>query len=80
MSSTAQEYSPLMSRIHTYVSSELGILANAYLIETRDGVVAIDATLTVSDAEKLRALLDSFNRPLLAVLITHGHPDHRSIR
>ena len=72
MSSTAQEYSPLMSRIHTYVSSELRILANAYLIETRDGVVAIDATLTVSDAEKLRALLDSFNRPLLALLITHG--------
>ncbi|HEY3042223.1 MAG TPA: MBL fold metallo-hydrolase [Pyrinomonadaceae bacterium] len=76
MSSTVQEYSPLMARIHTYVSSELGILANAYLIETSDGVVAIDATLTVSDAEKLRAQLDSFNRPLLAVLITHGHPDH----
>jgi glyoxylase-like metal-dependent hydrolase (beta-lactamase superfamily II) len=76
MSSTASEYSPLMARIHTYVSSALGILANAYLIETRDGVVAIDATLTVSDANNLRAQLDSFGRPLLAVLITHGHPDH----
>ena len=35
MSSTAQEYSPLMSRIHHYLSSELGILANAHISSKR---------------------------------------------
>jgi glyoxylase-like metal-dependent hydrolase (beta-lactamase superfamily II) len=67
---------PLSDRVRTHVSSEAGILANAYLIETGDGVVAVDATLTVSDAKALRARLDALGRPLLAVLVTHGHPDH----
>jgi glyoxylase-like metal-dependent hydrolase (beta-lactamase superfamily II) len=45
-------------------------------VETEKGVVAIDATLTVSDAKALRAKLDALKKPLLAVLLTHGHPDH----
>lgn len=53
-----------------------GILANAYLVETPTGVVAIDATLRVSDARALRARIDATGKPLLAVLLTHGHPDH----
>jgi glyoxylase-like metal-dependent hydrolase (beta-lactamase superfamily II) len=76
MSSQVQRQAKLTACVHTYASSEGGILANAYLIETSEGVVAIDATLTVSDANHLRALLDSLERQLLAVLITHGHPDH----
>jgi len=76
MSSQVQRQVELTARVHTYASSEGGILANAYLIETNDGVVAIDATLTVSDANNLRELLNSLGRPLAAVLITHGHPDH----
>lgn len=62
--------------IHTHSSGETGIFANAYLVETANGIVAIDATLTVSESKALRARLDSFQKPLLAVLITHGHPDH----
>jgi|SRR5215510_3681237 len=76
MSSQVKRQIELTARVHTYASSEGGILANAYLIETNDGVVALDATLTVSDANELRDLLDSLGRPLLAVLVTHGHPDH----
>jgi glyoxylase-like metal-dependent hydrolase (beta-lactamase superfamily II) len=64
------------ARVHTYVSSELGIFANPYLIETAEGLVAVDATLTVSDARRFRDTLDSLGDPLLAVLLTHGHPDH----
>jgi len=66
----------LAERVHTYVSSEFGIFANAYLLETPDGVVAIDTTLTVSDAKAFRERLAALGRPLLAVLLTHGHPDH----
>ena len=63
-------------RIHPHVSSEAGILANAYLIESANGVVAVDATLTHSESRALRARVDSLGKPLLAVLITHAHPDH----
>src|SRR3989475_11379723 len=62
--------------IHRYAAGASGMFVNAYLVETPHGVVAIDATLTESDSKALRAQLDSLGKPLLAVLLTHGHPDH----
>jgi glyoxylase-like metal-dependent hydrolase (beta-lactamase superfamily II) len=49
---------------------------NAYLVEGPHGVVAVDSTLTVSDARALRSKVDELGKPLLAVLVTHAHPDH----
>jgi glyoxylase-like metal-dependent hydrolase (beta-lactamase superfamily II) len=65
-----------MARIHTHASGEGGIFANAFVVETDRGVVAIDATLTVSESRAFRKMLDAIGKPLLAVLLTHGHPDH----
>lgn len=62
--------------IHRYAAGPAGALVNAYLVEGDDGVVAIDGTLTVSDGRALRARLDDLGKPLLAVLVTHAHPDH----
>ncbi len=62
--------------VHVYAADGGGIFANAYLVETQRGVVAIDGTLRVSDGKAVRAKLDAIGKPLLAVLITHGHPDH----
>jgi glyoxylase-like metal-dependent hydrolase (beta-lactamase superfamily II) len=58
------------------MSGEEGIFVNGYLIETANGVVIIDSALTVSESKMLKAQLDSINKPLLAILITHPHPDH----
>jgi hypothetical protein len=46
-------------KIHVYSSGELGIFANAFLIETNNGVVVIDSTLTVSESKSLKARLDA---------------------
>jgi glyoxylase-like metal-dependent hydrolase (beta-lactamase superfamily II) len=62
--------------IHTHASGEGGIYSNAYLIETRSGVVAVDATLSETESKTLRRELEALGKPLLAVLITHPHPDH----
>lgn len=62
--------------IHRHASGETGIFANAYLVESKAGVVAVDATLTNSESKSLRARLNQLNKPLLAILITHPHPDH----
>jgi glyoxylase-like metal-dependent hydrolase (beta-lactamase superfamily II) len=67
---------PAAPRIEQIASPAEGIFANAYLIETADGVVAVDAALRVSDANALRARIDVLGKPLLGVLLTHGHPDH----
>ncbi len=63
-------------KIHSYQSGDNGINANAYAVETEHGVVAIDSTLTVSDSKAFKALIEQTGKPLLAVLITHAHPDH----
>jgi glyoxylase-like metal-dependent hydrolase (beta-lactamase superfamily II) len=49
---------------------------NAYLVETATGVVVVDSTLGVSDGRALRRRVDALKKPLVAVLITHSHPDH----
>ena len=71
------EMEPLSNpTIHTYTSSLDKGLVNAYLVETESGVVAIDGTLTVSDGLALRDRVSEIGKPLLAVLLTHPHPDH----
>ena len=65
-----------MPEIHCHSSGEAGILANAYIVETERSLVAVDATLTVSEARSFRERLIRLGKPLKAVLITHGHPDH----
>lgn len=62
--------------IHIYTAAEAGLLVNSYLIETADGVVLVDATLLVSDARALAARIVALHKPLLAVFVTHAHPDH----
>jgi len=62
--------------VHRHSTGPEGALVNAYLIETSEGIVAVDGTLTVSDGRALRAQLESLGKPLLAVLVTHAHPDH----
>jgi glyoxylase-like metal-dependent hydrolase (beta-lactamase superfamily II) len=61
-------------RVHRHVASAMPV--NAYLVETPGGVVAVDSTLTVSDARAMRRRVDELGKPLRAVLITHAHPDH----
>lgn len=65
-----------MPRIHTHSSGEGGIYSNAYLVETENGIVAIDSTLTVTESNSLKGKIEAINKPLLAILLTHPHPDH----
>src|SRR5215469_5748848 len=62
--------------VHQFPASPQGLSVNCYVVEGRRGLVAIDSALTVSDAKSLRAKVDALGKPLLAVLLTHGHPDH----
>ena len=62
--------------VHTYRSGETGLFVNSYLVESADGVVAVDAPLLLSDGSAFRARFEALRKPLLGVLITHPHPDH----
>jgi glyoxylase-like metal-dependent hydrolase (beta-lactamase superfamily II) len=62
--------------IHTYRAAETGLYVNSYLVEGESGVVVVDTNLLVSDIAALRARLQALRKPLLAILVTHAHPDH----
>jgi glyoxylase-like metal-dependent hydrolase (beta-lactamase superfamily II) len=62
--------------IHTYRAAEPGLNVNSYLVEAESGVVVVDTNLLVSDIEALQARVHALKKPLLAVLVTHPHPDH----
>jgi glyoxylase-like metal-dependent hydrolase (beta-lactamase superfamily II) len=64
------------SSIHRFPAQHEGALVNAYLVETDSGVVAVDSLLTVSESRAMRQALVRLGKPLLAVLLTHSHPDH----
>jgi glyoxylase-like metal-dependent hydrolase (beta-lactamase superfamily II) len=49
---------------------------NAWLVETPTAVVAVDATLGVSDGRALRQRAEELGKPLAGVVVTHSHPDH----
>jgi glyoxylase-like metal-dependent hydrolase (beta-lactamase superfamily II) len=62
--------------IHTHTAGEAGLFVNAYLVETAQGVVMVDTSLLNSDIAALDARLVALTKPLLAVFLTHAHPDH----
>lgn len=49
---------------------------NAYIVEQEASVVVVDTTLALSSARQLRQQAESLGKPIEAVLVTHGHPDH----
>jgi glyoxylase-like metal-dependent hydrolase (beta-lactamase superfamily II) len=63
-------------RIHTYVSTEPLVRPNAFIVEADKGLVIVDTTLTMSDSKALRQMADGLRKPIAAILLTHGHPDH----
>jgi glyoxylase-like metal-dependent hydrolase (beta-lactamase superfamily II) len=62
--------------IHRFPANQEGAFVNAYLVETKSGVIAVDGLLSVSAAREMRTALDRIGKPLQAALVTHSHPDH----
>jgi len=62
--------------IHRYTTPR-NLPVSVFLVETEHGVVLIDSATAVSTSHEIRALIDEqIKKPLLALLLTHGHPDH----
>jgi glyoxylase-like metal-dependent hydrolase (beta-lactamase superfamily II) len=70
------DFTPII-HTSTYALEQYSFYVNAYLVETAGGVVAIDAGCTISAAREMRRQIEEdIGKPLVAVLLTHGHPDH----
>ena len=60
--------------VHRFQASLFPV--NAYLIESASDLIAVDATLGMTDGRRLRARIDEIGKPLAGVIVTHPHPDH----
>lgn len=68
------EFKPI---IHSYEATIGNFFVNAFLIETSNGVIAIDSTLAIPSTNDLRDVIQNkIKKKLKGVLLTHGHPDH----
>lgn len=63
-------------KIHSYTSAEPMLSVNAFVVEAEKELVIVDTTLTMSDSKALKHTADNLGKPIAAILLTHGHPDH----
>lgn len=72
----AASQSPTSAPTVTRFEQSAPFPVNAYIVEGKDGVVVVDATLTQTSSNALRAAVEARGKPLKGVLLTHAHPDH----
>ncbi len=66
---------PRIVSIGMYASTNPGSV-NTFWVETSHGVVVIDGQRTISDAVRAVAQIRGLGKPILAIFLTHAHPDH----
>lgn len=66
---------PSAPQVRHYASPNPGSV-NAYWVETGRGVVVIDSGRNVSGGRQVADAVAALGKPVLAVLLTHAHPDH----
>lgn len=63
--------------VHHHKNFGNAFLSNSYIIESENGLVVIDPPFTVSSSQSLLLQMKTLNKPLLGIISTHHHPDHR---
>lgn len=64
-------------KVHHHISSEMGLSSVTTLVEGTQACILIDPPFLIPDAESVIEFVKSkTSKPLVAVFITHHHPDH----
>lgn len=66
---------PAPVSVHRHASPGLGSV-NSWIIEGPEGLVIVDAQRQLSQAAEVARAAAALNKPVVAVLLTHAHPDH----
>ncbi|MDT7840178.1 MBL fold metallo-hydrolase [Streptomyces justiciae] len=66
---------PAAPRPGRYASPDPGSV-NTYWIEAPDGLVVVDTLRTPADARRAIVRIRKTGKPVVALLLTHSHPDH----
>jgi len=64
-------------RIHTYISSYVESIANAtHIVEGAHSLIVVDGQFLAPYAKHFREYIQSLNKPIERVFLSHRHPDH----
>jgi glyoxylase-like metal-dependent hydrolase (beta-lactamase superfamily II) len=63
-------------RIHTYLADPAGAMVTSHIVEATSGLVLIDGQYVPASALELKTYIASLAKPVLRVILSHGHPDH----
>jgi glyoxylase-like metal-dependent hydrolase (beta-lactamase superfamily II) len=74
-SAEAQQPNGSQIAVRSYASRPPGSV-NTHWVETPSGVVVIDAQRVTSEARNAVREIQRSGKPVLAILVTHPHPDH----
>ena len=72
---TRAQATPFEPTVETYASPDLGTV-NTHIVFARGGVILIDAQRVSSQAARVVARVRESQLPVLAIVVTHAHPDH----
>ncbi len=61
--------------VHVHTAPDPGSV-NAYWVDLPGGVLVVDTQRALSEAARMADRIAAAGRPVLAVLLTHPHPDH----
>jgi len=64
-------------KVHTHLAFANAFLTNSHIIESENGIVVVDPPFTVSSSNSLVLQMKAIGKPLLGIISTHHHPDHR---
>jgi glyoxylase-like metal-dependent hydrolase (beta-lactamase superfamily II) len=62
--------------VHRYYSRPEGFFVNWWIIELAESLVIVDSQFLVSEASALIDQARQLGKPVIALLVTHPHPDH----
>ncbi len=62
--------------VHSYMAPAKGGFVNSQIIETKNGVVIVDAQFIRPFAKEVAAYVKGLKKPIKRVIVTHVHPDH----
>jgi len=64
--------------IHTYIAPEQSAAVTSHVIETANNLYLVDTQFAEPFANELKGYVDSLNKPLERIFLSHQHQDHWS--